>query len=120
MNLLEVATAANNFINGATEFNWKCFGENCVYLSFGDSETHLGSCVFDTDTETVHAIELYLKEDGVAYRWIDPDKEAAFIEDCTANDIDPYEAWEGVRYTKASQTDSLAILSRLANSNLGS
>lgn len=114
MNLMEVISAANGRVKGATDYLWECFGDTARYLDIGNDETgQQASVIFDTDDGTVYAMEIFLPDNEIAFRWVDERYWDLFISECLENDVDPAIAFGQTKFQMISETEALMVLDEL-------
>lgn len=114
MNLLEVLASANGQVKGATEYNWDCFGPNSMYLDIGNDDLgHIASIIFDTDDGTVYAFEMFLPQEGKAWRWIDERFYDLFLDYCRENSVNPRVAYDNVLFEEIHPGELLTMLNEL-------
>lgn len=102
MHLSKVNECFGHRINGGSEYGWKSFGPNARYLDF-ESEFAHGSVVFDCETQVVYLADIDAKQDGDdnlpgPYRWINPEHRQGYIDECKERGVEPFEAWDNVKY----------------------
>lgn len=111
---MEVVSAANGRVKGAAEYTWDCFGDTARYLDIGNDETgQQAAVIFDTDDGTVYAMEIFLPNENVAFRWIDERYTDLFVKECTTRDINPNLAFGSVGFQEISETEALMVLDEL-------
>lgn len=114
MNLMEVVSAANGLIKGSADYSWECFGTEARYLDIGNEETgHLASAIFDINDGTVYAVEIFLKSESVAFRWVDDRYYDLFLKECSENSVNASIAFDTVKFQKISETEALIVIDEL-------
>jgi hypothetical protein len=104
MHLIDFVKAFDHKIVGGSPHLWDCFGSNSRYLDF-ESEYAYGSIIFDSKNQVVYQAEVSAKEDGNdglpgPYRWVNPDYLEAYVAECKKRNVEPFEAWDDVRYVQ--------------------
>jgi hypothetical protein len=98
MMILEVLEASKNLARASAPYTWACFGTEAEWLELGTAEEPWGACVFDRNTGVVYALELFDIKGSRAWHWIDPLWLDLYVAECQKRDIDPDQAWPGVKY----------------------
>ena len=96
--LKEYLEAIDFKITGGSEFQWKCYGDTARYLDCADNEglgTYSISAIFDTEDQTVYAVELWDYENDREYRWINPAYVKDHMQACITHNVDVYESCDG-------------------------
>lgn len=111
---MEVVSAANSRIKGAADYTWSCFGDTARYLDIGNEESgQQASAIFDTDDGSVYAIEIFLPEENIAFRWLDERYADLFIKECISKNINHEIAFGSVRFQSITEAETLMILDEL-------
>lgn len=84
---------------GGSTYGWNCFGADARWLD-SENETYSASIVFSTDNQCVYIAEVCDYNNRRAYRWIHPDHKEEHDAEAAGREVDPLEAWDGVKYTE--------------------
>ncbi len=88
-------------VTEGSEYGWTCFGYNAYSLDYwsGDQNGYGMSIVFDRKTQEVYEVQVcdYAEESPVAYRYINPDYQEAYKQECKTRGATD-EAWEEVKW----------------------
>lgn len=99
MKLLDVITAAKGRVSGGDKFLWDCFGPHAQSLEFRDADgLGFASCVFDTETYEVFQITFDIPGQDQAFMWNNPTYIQQYLDENKARELDPYTAWDDVKY----------------------
>ena len=72
MNLQQFLEAVDFRICNGSEYQWECY-PNARYLDISDiNGNDVCSCLFNTKSQEVYEVTVYLYDSFAAYRWIDP------------------------------------------------
>lgn len=87
-------------ITEGSEYCWSCFGSDAYSLSSwnGDQDGFSFNIVFDTQTQTVYAVEVCDFARDRAYRMINPDFKQAHDDEARDRGVNAREAWDAVNY----------------------
>jgi hypothetical protein len=85
-------------ITGGSEYQWQCFGPDARYLDSEILERYSASIVFDTQTQLVYEATVCDYEVDRAYRWLNPDFNAAHDAEVLSRGGGD-RAWDDVDYT---------------------
>lgn len=111
MKLNKFLEAADGQITGGTEYQWKCYGPDARYMDISNIDNdEIGSCVFDSKTKKVYEVTADVYDDNVAYRWIDPKYEDAYLTECAERNIIPESAYDYTNYTKITSSSEILEL----------
>ena len=84
----------------STPYEWECFGSNVRFLDLDTPASNMNVvCVFDTETEELYSLELYVYERGHFYRWIAENKLDAVIAEHANRGFDFTVAFDTQTYT---------------------
>lgn len=115
MNLQEVYQSCHGEILGKSQFVWPCWGPDCWLVVLGTAAQTWGSCVVQSQTNRVWALEIWSSERDQAWRWLDPEGQHQFFDQCSQLGINSAEAGAGV-YFQDLPDPALALL--ILNSQL--
>ena len=87
-------------ITEGSEYQWLCWGYNAYSLDSwnGVHDGHTVSIVFDTKTQVVYMSSACDYRNQRAYRWFNPEFEAAYRAECSSRGCDDH-AWDHVAWT---------------------
>ena len=107
MNLKKFFDAVDYRITEGSEYCWDCFGANAYMLDSYVLEQYSVSILFDTHTQTVYQLELADYRKDIAYLWTNPYFRQKYIDEAKTRDIDPMQAWDGVKFTEIEIEDEM-------------
>ncbi len=95
--------AINFRISGGSEYQWDCFGPYARYLDCNTDDEGINGrysihAVFDSNDQTVYAIEAWDYANEREYRWINPAYVKEHMAECARRDVDLYESMDGRNY----------------------
>lgn len=97
--LKQITEACEYRICGGDDYLWNCYGPNARHLDFNDRDgTECVGIIFDTKTQVVYEIGVSVPGYDQAFGWHNPDYLEAYIKECEAHNIEPYQAWDDVYY----------------------
>ena len=100
MFLKDVLEAIQYRFSSGDRYQWKCYGDDAVYLDFKDVQDRpVGSILFDSSTGLVYEITIEVPGESLCYRWISPDFAADYRAETESRNINPNIAWDDVQYT---------------------
>lgn len=83
-------------ITDGYSFDWKCFGRNAHGIQCDEKDGYNLVAIYDRFTHRVYQIEAWDYITNHSYRWTDPDFLESHVNECAANNVDYYEACDGV------------------------
>jgi len=99
MKLLDVVTAAKGRVSGGDPYLWESFGPNAQYMEFRDVDGNgFAHCVYDTNTYEVFQVHVEVPDADIALLWNNPIYVQQYLDECKHREIDPYLAWDNVKY----------------------
>jgi len=99
MKLLDVVTAANGRVSGGDPYLWNSFGPNAQYMEFRDANGDgFAHCIYDTNNYEVYQVHLEIPDQDVALLWNNPKYVQQYLDECKDREMDPYIAWDAVKY----------------------
>jgi len=108
MKLLDIIQAAGARISGGDPYLWECYGPNANFLEFrtaqGQGYCH---CVFDTKTYDVYYVYVEIPGKNQCWQWNNPSYIEAYLDECERRKVDPYEAYDDVKWTPILATKEL-------------
>lgn len=111
MNLLEILTCVNKKIRGTATYNWTCFGPDARYLEVAtDTVEHVASVIYDNEDATVYAIEMFLPQERIAWRWVDDRFYDLYIQECIDNGVNPDIAYGNVKFEPVDPSELMLML----------
>ena len=90
---------------------WQCWGKSAQYIDWGGEENHIASAVVDRDTGLVYCLELFTGQ--ACLRYLDPDFESDFREECLTLDIDPDDTGSGDLWVAVDTATVMTLLAQL-------
>lgn len=86
-------------ITEGSEFGWHCFGPDAFSIDSwdGDQNGHSASLTFDTKTQTAYVMEVCDYANERAYRFVNPEYSAAFLQEAKAHNA-LLTAWDEINY----------------------
>jgi len=89
-----------------SEFLWSCYGPNCRYIDFRNSEYDWESwqisVIFDTKTLSIREItgygEIWESTEKTPWMWRDPNFTKEYLDECNTRNVAPNIAWDNVVY----------------------
>jgi hypothetical protein len=115
MKLNTVIKAANNRISGGSDYGWQCFGPRARWMDFSNAAgTEIGSCIYDTLTQRVFAVDAYLDELNTHYSWYQKSTKADYEKEAKKREVDPYIAYDDKQTVVVDKKTILAILKTYA------
>ncbi len=97
MHLRKVNEALDHKITGGSEYGWQCWPD-ARWLDYESDYAH-ASVVFSTETQEVYSAEVNDKlNKHKPYRWLNPIYKEEFLTDAKERNLDPNEAWDGVKW----------------------
>ena len=108
MKLIDVILAAEGRVTGSEKYQWKCYGDNARYLDFVDVDgMDFCSVIFDTKTFNVYQIDLHVPGTDQCFKWLNPEFMSLLFNEARVRAIDPFQAWDEVRYTELTDLDTV-------------
>ena len=98
MNIHEVLAAGQNQIQGGSPYLWACFGQSAHLVLLGQAQGRNATAVFDRDSGTVFAVELFDQDQNRAWHWIDQLWIEPYLAECAERAVDPDEAYDDVLF----------------------
>lgn len=90
-------------IDSGNPYLWKCFGTNARSVEHMDESINTYrysiNADFDTKTRVIYVLETYDYEDGMSYRWINPEYKDAYNKEASDRDVDADIAYGNVEFT---------------------
>lgn len=97
MNFQDIVVATKFKISNSVKYTWKCYGENANHLDFNSNFKNVNaSCVFDTKSQIVYEVSLYVGEK--AYRWLNPEFKNEMYSESFSQKCDPREWFDEMFY----------------------
>jgi hypothetical protein len=112
MKIIDVVNACQGRICGGTEYMWECYGSNARYLDFSDADgtENVASAVFDTVTQEVYQLDMYVPGYNQMFVWRDPRTESMYLAECERRKIGPNDAWDGLQYVPVDEATALQYI----------
>jgi hypothetical protein len=92
-------------ITSGSEYTWQCFGVNARYLDSEVQDRYSASIVFDSVTQLVYEATVCDYAADHAYRWTNPDYQAAYKTESIKRSVNSNQAWDNVDYTDLDVTE---------------
>lgn len=90
---------------------WQCWGPEAQYIDWGGEDNHVASAVIDRVTAVVYCLELFTGE--ACLRYLEPEFEQDFRQECLTLDIDPDDTGTGDVYVAIDAATVMALLTQL-------
>lgn len=74
---------------------WDCYGKDAWSISSANTQA-----VFDRNTGMVYEVSMSIEEEGLHFRWIDPDFTKKYVKESKSKGFDPWQAYDDVKYTQ--------------------
>ena len=99
MLLSTVNIAFDHKITGGSDYQWSCYGADSRHMDY-ESEFADATVVFDGKNQEIYEAVVYPKSEDMPapYRWINPEYLAAYKRECHKKQVDPYRAWDDVKW----------------------
>jgi hypothetical protein len=105
---MSVIQAFEARINGGSEYQWACYGENARYIDFSDRDgLDCGCVIHDAKTYRVYEVHVVVPGQDQAFRWQDSEYKAAYEKECKQRKVEKDIAWDSVKWT---DVDEVTIL----------
>lgn len=91
---------------------WNCYGDNAYCIDFQNEKNSLhdfAHVVYDATTGEVFQIEVFNEENNPKI-WFNYDYRKAYIDEARSRNVDPFVAWDNVRYTDMDFFDDVTDL----------
>jgi predicted DNA binding CopG/RHH family protein len=96
-------------IHSADDYLWKCYGDKVKLMDFeNEAGEEVGTALFSTVDKQVR--EIYVFNDEVAHRWIDPGYREAYLAECTQRKVNPEVFTETQGFTQVEDSEQILDL----------
>jgi len=110
MKLGTVLEAAASRVSGGSEFQWECYPD-ARYVDIADiDDTEICNILHSTKTQDVYEVQVFVNEDDLAYRWVNPDFADLYIAEAMDRNIDPHIAYDDVVFTEIIDDEKILEL----------
>lgn len=113
--LNEIAVKLKYRIAGSDDYGWKCYGDDCRIMDFGDNNDpyHI-SVIFDPISMEVREItghgRLFTLINDSPWRWIHTEYVDRYINECSIKRIPIDKAWDDVNYISIDIDEAIRLI----------
>lgn len=99
MNLKDLLEVVNYQYESGGKYQWNCYGDDAYFIDFKTvSGKAIGGAVVDTAGE-IYEAHVEVPNEPLCYRIVSPDYFPDYVAEAKSRNVDPYQAWDDVRYT---------------------
>lgn len=92
-------------ISESSEYMWKCYGPNAMYLNFDHNKNSSFSIVFDTENQTVYEACVFDCVKDTCYRIHHPDFYDAHKYEAESRNVNPLHAYDEVNFIELEKDE---------------
>jgi hypothetical protein len=108
MILNNILHATGNRVVSTSDYIWHCFGDNAVIIEFKDmSDLVYSSVVYNSSDLEIFLISIEVPGQPQAFRWVNPEWQAMYLDECKTRGVDPDVAWDLVNFTNIESEETI-------------
>jgi hypothetical protein len=107
MNLQKFIEANDFKITGGSDYGWDCFGPNARYIDCDEEGQFSINTLFDSQDQTLYAIEAWDYVNDREYIWVHPDYRSAYIAEHAKHGCQPLESLDGKKFIELELIDDM-------------
>jgi hypothetical protein len=109
MKVAKVIKACKSRVGDGSEYLWECYTSALSLGLYNHKVSPIGSVTYNYQTGKVYELSVEIDE-NTGFRWINPKFVQAYNDECGTRNIDPTEAWDGVKWIDVDETAIMSLL----------